>query len=406
MKNNILIILKRPPFPLSSGGDQAMFNGLEAISDVANVYLTYYDPAGYLDERRKGLENKLPQITVIPYKNKEKKNIFKRIVGKFLRIVGNKSVDDMVFKPLYTCESFPLGYHKHINRIVEDYNINIVQVEMIWLASLVTSLPGHVKKVFVHHELGFVRHQLELSSYGENLYRKCAVEVNKIIEIGLLNLYDAIITLSSIDSQKLRDNGVIKPIYDSFAVVQKADKTHSREYNAHKLVFVGPQSSSPNVLALEFFLDNCWLDLLKMDDEYNFNVIGNWSQEKITKITKSYRNVNFLGFVNKLSDAISDSIMIVPITVGSGIRMKILEAAQIGVPVVTTTVGVEGIPFRDKKECLISDTPQGFVNAILELKDNQLRETIVNNAKVGVEKNYSMDALKENRKSIYKQICK
>jgi hypothetical protein len=116
---------------------------------------------------------------------------------------------------------------------------------------------------------------------------------------------------------------VIKPIYDSFAVVQKADKTPSREFNAHKLVFVGPQSSPPNVLALEFFLDNCWLNLLKMDNEYNLNVIGNWSQEKITELTKSYRNVNFLGFVDKLADSISDSIMIVPITIGSGIRMKI-----------------------------------------------------------------------------------
>ena len=60
-KNNILVILKRPPFPLSSGGDQAMYNGLEAIADEANVYLTYYDPADILMKGKRGLKTNCPK---------------------------------------------------------------------------------------------------------------------------------------------------------------------------------------------------------------------------------------------------------------------------------------------------------------------------------------------------------
>lgn len=89
------------------------------------------------------------------------------------------------------------------------------------MMSIVTALPDDVKKIYIHHELRFIRNQLELMSAGKNLYRESATKVSKILEVGLLNMYDAVITLSSIDKMKLENEGVVTPIYSSFAVVKQ-----------------------------------------------------------------------------------------------------------------------------------------------------------------------------------------
>ena len=97
--------------------------------------------------------------------------------------------------------------------------------------------------------------------------------------------------------------------------------------------------------------------------------------------------------------------MIVPILVGSGIRMKILESSQIGVPFITTSVGVEGLPFQDAKDCFIADTSADFVNKIQLLsRDARLRNLMILNAKKVVEKSFSYDALMKNRLNIINSI--
>ena len=93
--------------------------------------------------------------------------------------------------------------------------------------------------------------------------------------------------------------------------------------------------------------------------------------------------------------------MIVPITIGSGIRMKILEAASRGVPFVTTTVGVEGIPVENGVHCFVADTPGDFFEAVVKLQDTELRRRFAVNANQLVKKCFSVEALRKNRLDIY-----
>ena len=94
--------------------------------------------------------------------------------------------------------------------------------------------------------------------------------------------------------------------------------------------------------------------------------------------------------------------MIVPLKIGSGIRMKILEAAQLEVPVVVTPVGAEGLPVKDGTHAFITDDAETFVDDIFKLQNIELQHELVRNMKEVIEKNYSLAALKENRKALYK----
>ena len=87
----------------------------------------------------------------------------------------------------------------------------------------------------------------------------------------------------------------------------------------------------------------------------------------------------------------SATVFINPMRLGSGLRIKILEAMGSSLPVVTTSLGAAGIPAQNGVNCLISDTPKEFAESILWLiKDKNLANKIGDNAKLMVEKKYEI----------------
>jgi glycosyltransferase involved in cell wall biosynthesis len=216
-----------------------------------------------------------------------------------------------------------------------------------------------------------------------------------------LNRFDTIITLSEIDTHKLQEAGVTTPVLSSFATINRKPETSLESSCGFVLSFVGPEIHSPNKEGILWFLDSCWQRLLKSNPNYELRIIGLWSKETQRQLSDRYQNVHFLGYVDDLAATLKNTIMIVPIQVGSGIRMKILEAGMIGVPVVTTAVGVEGIPLVDGENCFIANTADAFVQSILKLSEQTLREHFIVSAQKVISKNYSLEALIKNREHLY-----
>ena len=405
----ILFVLPVLPYPLISGGNQAMFNGISAIKDDFDVSVIYLESKKSSSKNKETLQHILKDAKIIPYKYNPLKTYsrFWCFLRNRIAAILNVPKKDCDYKFGLMPEKFYPIYQEYIdfiNDYVKNNQIDIVQFEMLSQLSQAVSLPSSVKKIFVHHELGFVVNNLRLRSTGFSEYRKSMVELAKILEIGLLNKCDSVITLSEIDKEKLIEAGVKVPVYSSFAVVNTKKISIDYSGNPTTLSFVGPSMHSPNRLGVKWFLDNCWDDLLKNDSSYKLRIIGNWEIGLQKKILAKYRNIEFAGFVNDLAEALANTIMIVPITVGSGIRMKILEAACLGIPFVSTTVGAEGLPFENGKDCLKGDTPEEFVEAVLKMSDKSLRFEFAKNANALVKEKYSMDALRRNRLEIYKKV--
>ena len=126
----------------------------------------------------------------------------------------------------------------------------------------------------------------------------------------------------------------------------------------------------------------------------------------MSELQERYRDVVFPGFVDDLKGAIRGSIMIVPITIGSGIRMKILEAATIGVPFVSTSVGAEGIPVFNGLHCFLTDDPDVFIEDIVKLKDPELQRSFIVNAHDLINDQFSFAGFKKNRMQIYGSLLR
>lgn len=419
-RKKILIIIPFLPYPLTSGGHQALYNGIASIYSDYSVTLSYVAYNG--EEYYKAAEEYnhiFPKIKLLPLilpgaKEFQQpllvrlghyaKKTLKRILGyKTVRMEEEQVSCDNWFKNVLP--QSPAFCH-HITKVCKETYYDLIQVEMPTMLSSVLCLPRNTKRLYVHHEIGFVRSALDMKGHEDDAYLNAVYDFCKTEEIRQLNLYDAITTLSTIDSYKLEEAGVKQPIFTSFATVNSNTDSSFTIGDGLTLSFVGPGYHVPNRQGLRWFLENCWSNLKEENPNYKLNVVGVWEDEFIGDIPMKYKDVNFCGFVDCLKDVLAGTIMIVPILSGSGIRMKILEAASNCIPLVSTTVGAEGIPLKNEYSAFIADLPDDFVKSILKLRDINLQKRIIENANQMVKSHYSIDALSINRKNIYTQIFK
>lgn len=422
VRKKLLFIIPWLPYPLKSGGHMALFNGIVAVKDDFDIYIAFEvtNNEEYV-KGKKGFLEIVPNANLIPL-IKDTKLVnsvepdfplwyrflagLKQKIRQYLRKNEDAPVDNIEKIGtgwLYAVTPLRKLWLEHISKICSEYDFDIIQVEMPWLISQILTLPQGPRKIFVHHELGFVRRGIELARYNDQYITACR-KFTDFAEIGMLNMYDGVITLSTIDKDKLIVHDVTAPVYASFSVVNVPQEVYRGKIDGKHLTFVGPDSHSPNFIGITWFLDNCWPLLLSKDDNYRLSIIGEWSEEHIVEYTNKYTNIEFLGFVDSLADNLKGTIMIVPITIGSGIRMKILEASSIGVPFVSTSVGAEGLPVENGKNCFIADDKEMFVNCILKLQETTIQEKFIENAHTMILEKFSIKALRENRLDIYKHV--
>jgi glycosyltransferase involved in cell wall biosynthesis len=276
-------------------------------------------------------------------------------------------------------------------------------VEFIQNLNIGGLLPKSLKKIFVHHEIGFVMTDRMLKNVSLTNKQQNKKKQKKRQEIARLNQYDGIITLTETDKDVLEKSGVKPPIYVSPAAVN----TREKEYDGWNglIVFVGGYYHRPNQEGMDWFLREVTpcVDWSKYP-QTQLKIVGlGWP----TSYEGNFNglNVHLTGYVDDLSEHVSRTLMIVPLLTGSGMRMKILDASALSVPFVSTPVGAEGLNFSDVDTCMIADGAIDFANALEKLmNDHSLREAIARKAHHLFKENYSLQSLVERRKEIYKVV--
>ena len=411
---NVLIIPPFIPYPLTSGGHQGVFNGIAILKDIANVYV-YIETTESKHKRGedKALEKVLPFVHVLPNIDPASRHtpkwylnvLWNKISSYFPRRKKTKTSNvnqtpQSIFRSIDDIPDYRIQF---ILDAIKRYHIDIVQVDMMTNIKLVNYLPDNVRKIFIQHEIKFVRDELLLQTM-ENITPELREQYiqGKREEIELHNKYDYVVTVSPIDAEKLQEAGVTTTIVPSLSVVNHVDNVEGKKPISKILSYVGPEVHYPNYDGVMWFLENCWPKLMKIDDEFSFQIIGLWSEETANELLTKYEGkVKCVGFVENLADALDGTTIIVPLNIGSGIRMKILEAAQLNVPVVTTHVGGEGLPLVDSENCFITDDADEFVTDIIKLQNKELRDKYVMNLRRIIASKYSLQALRDNRKTLY-----
>ena len=172
------------------------------------------------------------------------------------------------------------------------------------------------------------------------------------------------------------------------------------------VLYTGGMDWFPNRDAVEFFVTKILPDLRRSNPHTTFVVAGRPGPEKFQRWLAGIPNVEFHGPVPDMRAEIARAaICVVPLRIGSGTRLKILEAAAMGKPIVSTSVGAEGLEFHEPaeiiladdpgEEIILADEPSEFARAIHRLlADSDRCRTLGLAARRRVEEQYSMPVMR------------
>lgn len=399
----ILDICPMFPWPIKSGGDQAVFNMINALQDKIEIHFLF--PTNPI-ETKSYFKFKNPWENVILHPFAKKKSI-KFIMSRLCIIYNNKyNMQGKGFKWLQAASQyFTSDFINFIEKTIIDIQPDIIQTEFYNYQDLVFALPQGVKKVFIQHEIHYIVNSQRLKSFIKlDAYKKFAYNKLKSEEITAMNNYDAIFTLTENDRKELLRNGITKPVYCSPAGIAPPYQRNKCHYD-NKLIFVGGSMHTPNKMGIEWFLRNVWELVLSEEENIQLNIVGKWEKGLITQIKSKFSNVTFKGYVSSLKKEYDGAIAIVPILQGSGMRMKIIDAVNFGSPFVSTSIGSEGLDFKNGVDCFIADTPQLFASRLLYLiKNEKLRQLFYNQSLSTLNRFYSMHTLANKRLELYNKI--
>ncbi len=143
------------------------------------------------------------------------------------------------------------------------------------------------------------------------------------------------------------------------------------------LIFSGNLEYRPNVSAVRFFRKRIWPLIRECWPGLVWRLVGK-NPQAVAKFVAGDARIELVGPVENAIQALASArVVVVPLLAGSGTRVKILEAWAAGRPVVSTSLGAEGLPVRDGEHLLLADNPEDFAAAVSRLLASpQLRERV------------------------------
>ncbi len=193
-------------------------------------------------------------------------------------------------------------------------------------------------------------------------------------ECQACNWFSGVITVSNHDRKLLIDRSQNLQIYP---IPTGVDLTyfspHSDIKETNELVFTGSLDWLPNEDAILYFANEI-LPLIKKEiSSFVFTIVGRNPSPTLLEQTQAYPEIQVVGRVPDIRPYVSShKVYVIPLRIGGGTRIKAYEAMAMGKAVVSTSIGMEGLPVTHQKNVLLADSPESFSQSIVELLKNDL----------------------------------
>jgi len=229
-----------------------------------------------------------------------------------------------------------------------------------------------IKVIYYGHDLHFLRERREYELTGD-VERKNASAYWKSMELDLMrkasiSYYPSNVEVDYIHTfdKKINAKAITAYVFEKFGNI---------DYNPdirEGVLFVGGFSHPPNADALKYFLDNMW-DEIYAQIKAPFYIVGSNATDEIKALHNEAKGIIFKGFVSEeeLKELYEKvRLVVVPLRYGAGVKGKVIEALYYNDPVITTSVGAEGID-NSYNQMLVADEPGDFVEKCVNLYNDK-----------------------------------
>ena len=315
-------------------GAQLIFRNISTIAKKHEIVL-----ASFIDDDESDMMDELIDIGIdvctIPYPRNQKS-----ITGKISSGIRNSGamVDYLQGKETFFFAKYKKKNMENlISTLVKENSFDMVQVEYNVMHHYTRQI-GHIPRVIVFHDISTKVHERGMVN-GDSNHKK-SFEIAKRLEPEIGNKFDTVITLTEEDKLYLANLGCetkiqVIPPQINVPNIDKIAKT------PNSICFVGSYNREPNIQAVEILINEVFP---KISCSVSLNIVGKGLGRKIIQTIDNLEGVNYLGFVDDIDSFIaSQMLMVAPIHIGAGLKMKIPHALTCGTAVITTAVGAEGI---------------------------------------------------------------
>lgn len=395
---NILFITPYLPSENSGhAGAQLIYRNVVGLSEYNKITI-----ASFIDINE---ENSLDNLTsygidvfTINYPRNQK-SIFGKINSVFRNI-----------KPLfsYIKGEEPFFIAKYDKKTMSELILKLLNSNSFDLIQVEYNVMHHYAHLFVNIKSLIIFHDISTKMYesGSLIGKKSnkrSFRLAKKIESNIANKFDGVVTLTKEDKSYLIKLGCNKKIHIIPPQIKHVEKTLPNKIS-NSICFVGSFNREPNINSVEIIID---LIFPYINKEITLSIVGKDMPTKLASRINSLDRINYLGFIDDIDSFISSQmLMVAPISIGSGLKMKIPHALSCGTPVITTIIGGEGLEIN-KEDGIIKSEINNFATEINKLMLNQSKLiSLGEKGRDKVNSYFSKEVVVEKFQTLYKSIIK
>jgi glycosyltransferase involved in cell wall biosynthesis len=358
----ILFICPYLPYPLLSGGYTRVFNMLRylAVSNQISLLAYHREPVTreQEDEINKYCVN-LNTISRPPIFSPGNLINYLATGHPFMQVINGRSQE----------------LARAIDQETERWKPDLIHVEHYHMADCLLRSQSSRRYPKVIGNQGVEYLILErLAGVAKNPIKKLAalMEARRIkpFEVGICNRFDGCIEVSQEDKIIIEQAGVKTPVHVAINGVDTAYFSPAPKSAAEPaIIFVGTFKFFGNQDAIKWMLSEIWPLVKARQPNAVFYIVGNKPPVWLRQLRDPSLKVT--GWVSDLDKIMQASrVVVAPLRMGSGTKLKILEAMSMGKPVVSTGIGAEGIGAVDGRDLLVRDDPRLFAEAVADCLAN------------------------------------
>lgn len=274
-----------------------------------------------------------------------------------------------------------------VDRVVRETAFDVAHADQLNMAQYAARVPEARKVLDAHNALWLLYKRLAetMSAGPRKLLLDRDWKLLKTYEGRICRDFDGVLAVSNEDKAAL-----LEAVQAAAGAVNEADARKmvvipiavdgdevtpvQRNACANHILHIGTMYWPPNIDGINWFIAEV-LPLVRREcPDVVFDVVGARPPQSLVELSKQDPRINATGYVDDPAPFLKQAgVMVVPLRAGGGMRVKILNAMAQALPIVTTTLGCEGIAVESGKHALVADQPEAFARATLALLGDRAR---------------------------------
>ncbi|WP_436926764.1 glycosyltransferase family 4 protein [Halosimplex amylolyticum] len=349
------------PYPPDSGGRAEMMSFIQGLIDGGH------------------------EVTLLTYGNEEKAERADEIdctvefAGPFPELRASTLVKEMTSTdPLPVVKCRMDRYIQKVRQLLQDdydvLHVHGLQTSFV-ISDISTDVPVVLRLANIKSEVAATRAAFE--PIHRRLYAKYQAKKLRRYESRMTEEADLTLAISDPDARDLsaRSSGRVDTLLPGVRIEEYEQTSYSE--GGKSIVFFGSMSYDPNIIGAEWLVNEVFPLVQAEHPTAEIHIVGGGPDPRVKRLD-NVDGVSVEGFVEDLHSRVRQAdISVVPIKTGSGINMKTLHSMALGMPIVSTSFGVRGIPGKPNEEFLTGDSTEEFADQLnLLLSDQELQEEI------------------------------